>query len=96
MKHPVSGEIRELSKAEFLALFSPAVHHAIESAAKLPGTEVVVCFECLQLDSSHVGERVATVMGPGRTRPTPALEQAGTKLGDLPSNFKYPVALWRV
>ena len=29
MKHPVSGEVKELTEAEFMALYDPSVHDLI-------------------------------------------------------------------
>ena len=94
MNHPVSGEVKELSKAQFLELFDPSVRGAIERNAAKPGVDAVVCFEVLQMDSSKFGHRQALIVGPGCTYKVSDIEGAGFRLGDVPSRFAYPVALW--
>lgn len=96
LTNPISGEIKELSKDEFLALFDPSVHGAILLAAKTVKAEAVVCMENLQMDSSRFGDRVALCVGAECTYQIAHCEQAGFRLGDLPSRFQYPVAIWRI
>jgi hypothetical protein len=94
--NPISGTLRELSRAEFLALFDSTVHEAIRAATELPGTDALVCMEVLQMDSSQCGHRTALAVGPGRTFKVSDLSTAGFRLGDVPSRFAYPVAIWRL
>lgn len=95
MKNCIGGEIKEMSKAEFLALFDPSVHAAIEKSVAVNQATAVVCYENLQLDSLMRGFRSAlTVGGPASTY---TLEQAAAHhLGSVPSRFQYPVAFMRV
>lgn len=95
MKHPVSGEVKAVSKEEFFGLFDPIVHERLEESAKLPGTAALVCFENLQMDSMSFGCRTAMAMGPGRSSGLEAIE-SGARLGDVPSRFQYPTKLWYV
>lgn len=93
MKNPVSGEIKEVTIFEFLEMFDESVRPDIMAAcARYPDKEGIVCFENLQLDSSHFGDRAALVMGPSNSWPLARIEEDGFRLSDLPSNFKYPVA----
>ncbi len=95
MRHPVSGEVRELSEAEFLALFDPALHEQIRRLTTRPGVEAVVCFENLDVGASEFGHRTALFMGPGCTYGLGEIEN-GCRLGDVPSRFQYPTAFWRL
>lgn len=95
MKHPVSGEIKELTKDQFLAMFDESVRPLICERAKKEETHAMVCFECLQKDSSFYGKRTAVCVGPGCSISLDDVEN-GAKIGDLPSTFQYPVSLWRV
>jgi hypothetical protein len=94
MKHPVSGEVKELTEPQFLELFDPSVHDRLKAVAGRPDVEALVCCECLQLDSSFAGHRTAVALGPGCTYQVEEIEK-GFRLGDVPSRFQYPVALWR-
>ncbi len=95
MKHPVSGEVEELSEEQFLSLFDAEVRDTICERSRNPGVEAMVCFECIQLDSPMVGNRTALTMGPGCTYPLSEIEK-GARLGSVPSVFQYPRYLWRV
>jgi len=95
MKNPVSGEIKELSQSDFLALFDPSVQPRIVKNSMTPGVEAVVCLENLQMDSSHCGDRTALIVGPGCTFQLKHLEEQ-FRLGSSPSTFQYPVSIWRV
>src|ERR1017187_5514992 len=94
--NPISGTLRELSRNEFFALFDSTVHEALQKATELPGTDALACMEVLQMDSSQCGHRTALAVGPGRTYQLSHLSTAGFRLGDVPSRFAYPVALWRI
>lgn len=64
LKHPVSGEIKEMGWGEFAALFPHSYPQRIkEAVARNAGTEAVVCYEVLDMGSSHVGERAALCVG---------------------------------
>ncbi|HYG24484.1 MAG TPA: hypothetical protein VEH04_17025 [Verrucomicrobiae bacterium] len=94
MRNNISGEIKELTEDEFLDLFDPSVHEVLKVKSKLPGADAVVCFEVLDMSSSQCGHRTALVIGPGCTYQEGHLVDA--RLGDVPSRFAYPVAIWRV
>lgn len=94
MKHPVSGEIKELTENHFLAMFDESVRPLICERAQREGTHAMVCFECLQMDSPFYGKRTAVCVGPQCSISLEDIE-GGAKIGDLPSTFQYPVSLWR-
>jgi hypothetical protein len=97
IKHPVSGEVRELTEAEFLALFNPETHEAIREGARKDGVEAVVCMENLQMDSSAFGQRSALIVGPSCTYQLSQIETLPNfRLGGVPSRFQYPTACWLV
>lgn len=96
MRHPVSGELKELTREEFFALFDPSVHDQLSMSASLGGTEAMVVMENLQTNSVCFGMRSAIAVGSGRCFPLSAVESPGFRLGEVPSRFQYPVALWRV
>lgn len=91
MKNNISGKIKELSLDKFLNLFDKSVHNKITMLSKLDGTEALVCFEVLQMDSSCFGDRTCLAVGDGRTYKLNDLKII--RLGDVPSRFAYPVAL---
>ncbi|MDE2097277.1 MAG: hypothetical protein KGL39_08550 [Patescibacteria group bacterium] len=95
MQHPITGTIKEVSQTEFLRLFVPEVHQAILANAQKLGVEAVVCFENLQMASSHYGERTVLIMGAGCSYPLDQIQQ-GIRLGQTPSTFQYPTTLWRI
>jgi hypothetical protein len=95
MRNPVSGEIKELSQEEFLKLFDKEVHARIVANSLKPGVDAVVCLENLQMDSSHFGDRSALIVGPECTFQLKHLE-GPFRLGELPSTFKYPTAIWKI
>jgi len=96
MKHSVSGEVRELNEAEFLALFDESVRADIRRKGTGDGVEAVVCFENLDMWSSNLGHRTAMIVGPGCTYQLAQIETLPNfRLGDVPSRFQYPVAFWR-
>ena len=74
----------------------PSVWYRVKDLAKKAESGVgqaLVIFECLQMDSSHLGERSCVLVGPGRG--IPSLEAACEGwLKDLPSERQYPVAFW--
>lgn len=94
MKHPVSGEIKELTKDQFLSMFDESVRSLICERAQEKETHAMVCFECLQTDSSFCGKRTAVCVGPERSISLEDIK-GGAKIGDSPSTFQYPVSLWR-
>lgn len=97
IKHKVSGTVRELTEAEFLALFDPEVHEAIRANARKDGVEAVICMENLDMWSSQLGHRTALIVGPGCTFQLKQIETLPNfRLGDVPSRFQYPTAYWPV
>jgi hypothetical protein len=97
IKHKVSGEVRELTGPEFLALFDTEVHEAIRRNAAKPGVEAVVCMENLDMCSSQFGARTAMIVGPGCTYQLSQIETLPNfRLGDVPSRFQYPTAYWPI
>jgi hypothetical protein len=90
MKHPISGQIEELPRGEFLDLFLPQLRDSVSNLFSLSGAEAVVCFENLDMSSPSFGDRAALAMGHARTFQVPMLEEAGCRLGSVPSEFKYP------
>jgi len=57
--------------------------------ARDPGTEALVLFENVQMDSSQFGRQTVMCVGPERTYKSVA-EIEGRWLGDLPSERQYP------
>ncbi len=90
MKNMVNGEVRLLGLDDYLALFDPSVHADIRRTLSRIDVTGAVCFENLQMDSPHLGERASLVVGPGCTY-TLASACSG-RLGSVPSRFQYPVA----
>jgi hypothetical protein len=95
MRNTISGEIKEVSQESFLALFDKEVHAKIVKNSRQTGVEAVVCLENLQMDSSQCGHRAALIVGPSCTFQVKHLED-GFRLGEVPSRFQYPVAIWRI
>lgn len=89
---------RHVSFPDFLRLFEEELHGKIRGAALRPGITHVVCFENLDMWSSQFGRRVALAVGErpaGAEVPTWKLSDVLAphfRLGDLPSQFQYPVA----
>lgn len=95
MKHPVSGEIKELGQEAFLSMFAPEVRTAIGTLfTKFPDAIAIAAFQNLQLDSSQRGHLTAMVVRPNGTINLDKLQTAEARLGCAPSNFQYPVAIW--
>jgi hypothetical protein len=94
MRNKVSGEIKELEKAEFLELFVKELHGQIERIAQRPGVDAVVCFEtaALEVIADRGYGRRAMVVGPECQYQMAHLENA--RLGDVPSRFQYPKYIW--
>lgn len=92
MKNNVSGEIKVLTEDEFLKLFYPKTQSKVKLLGDQADTQVLVCFENLQMDSSNCGHRQAMAVGPKRTYQVETLRTM--RLGDVPSQFTYPVAVW--
>ena len=80
--------IKEVSQAEFFALFDPEIHEAIKQSARGYKSEYMACYECLAMDSSNLGARSAMGVGPNNTVKT--LAGLGAPLGQTPSQFLYP------
>lgn len=93
LRNSVSGKVKVLSEAELIELFDPTVRVALQAKLADPQVEHIVVYECLQMDSSSFGARTALVVGPTWTYRTLA-EAAAGRLGDVPSRFQYPVAVW--
>jgi hypothetical protein len=91
--NPVSGEVKEITIFDLLEKMDPSTHASImEMAARYPDKEALVLFECLQMDSGHCGSLSVLAMGPSNSWPLSKVEDAGFRLGDVPSRFLYPVA----
>jgi hypothetical protein len=93
--HPVSGILKRLSIGDFLDLFDESVRGDIVAAkGRYPDAEAIVCCENLQMDSSRCGDRSALVVGPSNSWTLDFLMDPANwfRLGDMPSQFQYPVA----
>lgn len=77
-------------KESFYALFDESVHDAIKACVESTGAEAMVVFENRQMDSSRFGERGALAVGFSCSLKT-VEEASEQRLGDAPSNFKYPI-----
>jgi len=93
-RHPISGDLVELSREEFLALFSRPLHKEILRKAARPGVEIVVCFEPFDEDPSITKIRSAVNFGPGCTYGVEELAK-GCRLGETVDDIRYPVYFWR-
>jgi hypothetical protein len=93
MLNMAGNQIAEMSQAELLALFDTSVRNQIIDAAKRLNAEAVVCMENLQLDSSQCGALTALCCG-GNCSLTVQRVLEG-RIGDVPSRFQYPMAIWR-
>lgn len=82
-------ELKQCSWSEFLELFDPSVHDRLRECARRDGVSHLVCFEVLDLWSSHLGQRTAMTVGPGCTYKDLDAVREG-RLGDVPSRFQYP------
>lgn len=82
--------MKQVTRQEFFSLFDPSVHEALDRALALPGTDGLVCYENVQMDSSHFGNRAAVTFGPARDWAKTPEEAWAKRLGDVPSRFKYP------
>lgn len=84
---------RHISFDDMLSLFDEEVHGKIRGAALADGVTHVVCFENLDLWSSHGGDRTAMVVGTQQSYPlAKVLQTPYFRLGGVPSRFQYPVA----
>lgn len=93
MQNMISGEVKQIGKAEFWALFSPTAQDALAEKAAQEGVSGFVCYECLQMDSTHHGKRAAIAFGPScSARSEGEALEVFPRLGSLPSNFQYPVS----
>jgi hypothetical protein len=89
----IGGEVKPISKAQFFALFSPPMQDELEEKWTDDGVAGFVCYENLQMDSSEFGKRDALVFGPGFTfNSAKHAVRVTPRFGNVPSNFKYPVA----
>jgi hypothetical protein len=96
-RNPVSGVIKKLGETEFLSLFHVDIRETIRYLVKDKKATHVVCFECLQMDSSSLGKRTALVIGPEcETCKTMEEVANNVNLGSVPSQFQYPVSYWEV
>lgn len=94
MKNMIGGEIRQLSMAEYLALFDESVHGAIKARFEMSGVHGSICCENLQMDSSAFGAKTAMIYGPGCTFNSLRHAAINVRLGTVPSVFQYPVAYY--
>lgn len=88
-KNPISGEVKQLPLDEFLALFDEDKRELIVSRARELKATHIVCYECIQMDSSSFGNRTAVMVGRGLTIPSMKAAAVG-HLKDLPSQREYP------
>lgn len=92
-KHETSGKIVELNKEAFFALFDESIHANMERLfTTYPTAQGLVCFENLDMSSSHMGERTACPIGPDNTITFDNLNKA--RLGAVPSVAQYPRYIW--
>lgn len=82
-------ELKKTTFEEVLKMFDPKVHDALKANYEKKGTQGIVVFENLQMDSSNFGQRTALIYGPGCSYPTLDALREG-RLGDVPSRFQYP------
>lgn len=95
MKHPITGEIAEITLPELLDRFDVDVRERVKDLAlRSPDVAAIVVMENRQLDSSCLGQRSALAVGPGCTYKLEDVVQANFRLGDVPSRFQYPVAIY--
>ncbi|MEI6084004.1 MAG: hypothetical protein WCS70_06850 [Verrucomicrobiota bacterium] len=80
--------MKKLTRSEFLARYDESVHARIIANAGKPGVDAVVSFECLDFNSSRLGDRTACIVGPGCTFKSVAAAE-GKWLNDLPSQRQY-------
>jgi hypothetical protein len=91
MQNMIGGEVKQVSKIEFWGLFSPEAQDQLARKAAEEGITGFVCYECLQMDSSHFGKRAAVTFGPAcSARSENEVLEIFPRLGSLPSNFQYP------
>ena len=81
--------MNQMSTQEFMKKYDESVWPAIVKAARATKAEYLVNFECVDMWSSHLGERTCLCVGPSCTYKT-VEECEGGHLGDLPSERKYP------
>lgn len=81
--------MREEPFCKMLEDFGESIHQRLKDTFLSDETEGFVVFECVQMDSSHFGERTAVVFGPHRTLKRPE-DAEGKWLNDLPSQRQYP------
>ncbi len=84
---------RKITRGELLALM-PDLQEQIKTAEAKTGAHAMMVFECLDLCSSQIGQRSVVMVGPGLTYESIAMAR-DQRLGDVPSQFKYPVAWCR-
>jgi hypothetical protein len=79
--------MKEITKEDFLALFDPDTHEAIEMAAKHTQATHLVALRNHVLDSSRLGELTCLCVGPTCTYKTPEdLEGEIVMTNGLPSS----------
>ena len=84
--------MKKMTQTEFLALFSPECMQSIFACIKKWKATHVVCYECLDMCSSCLGDRKALCIGPNNTVKT-LVDAEKTKLDmELCSTIKLPVA----
>lgn len=82
-----------LSFDDFLQLFAEDLHGKIRGFALKDGVTHVVCFENLDMWSSELGQRSAVIVGSKQTHSIESiLDTPYSRIGDVPSRFRYPVA----
>lgn len=84
------SKMSQVSRDEFLGHFDKSVHDSIRKVLeRYSDAEAIVMFENVTLDSSHLREKTAVVVGPSNT--FKGIEFCeGKWLHDLPSQKQYP------
>jgi hypothetical protein len=95
LQHPITGPLRELSREDFLELFSPGIRPEILRKAAQSGVEIVVAFELLAEDPTMPKQRTAVNFGPDCSYQVDRIAK-GCRLGTDLASIKYPVAFYRV
>ena len=88
LRNPISGEVKKLTPDKFFELFDEEVHEALR--ANMKKAPYMVVYRNQQMDSSRFGDTTACIAGPGCTFNSLEAAVKG-RLGNLPSNFQYPI-----
>ncbi len=93
VRNAISGTIKKIPWSTLIVMFDASVRDQIVALSNRPHVEGLMVYQCLQLDSTMAGQCAAVIYGPGCTFKT--LDHAAqSRLGQVPSQFQYPVAYW--